>query len=87
MRPPGPGNGPCPWARMTPPRPPEIPAKMIPQLSTASSGPLADLEGRILDGSAAVEHRFRGRWQAHTPPFYASVDLHNSGFELAPAGS
>jgi glutamate--cysteine ligase len=60
---------------------------MIPQLSTASSGPLADLERRILDGSAAVEHWFRGQWQEHTPPFYSSVDLRNSGFKLAPAGS
>jgi len=60
---------------------------MIPQLSTASSGPLADLERRILDGSAAVGHGLRDRWQGHTPPFYSSVDLRNSGFELAPAGS
>lgn len=60
---------------------------MIPQLSTASSGPLADLERRILHGGAAVEHGFRGQWQEHTPPFHSSVDLRNSGFELAPAGS
>jgi glutamate--cysteine ligase len=60
---------------------------MIPQLSTASSGPLADLERRILDGTAAVEHWFRGQRQEHMPPFYASVDLRNSGSELAPAWS
>ncbi len=57
---------------------------MIPQLSTASSGALTDLERRILDGSAAVERWFRGQWQEHTPPFYSSVDLRNSGFKLAP---
>jgi glutamate--cysteine ligase len=57
---------------------------MIPQLSTTASGPLADLERRILDGAAAIEHWFRGQWQEHTPPFYASVDLRNSGFKLAP---
>jgi glutamate--cysteine ligase len=57
---------------------------MIPALTTAASGPLADLERRILDSSAAVEHWFRGQWQEHTPPFYASVDLRNSGFKLAP---
>jgi glutamate--cysteine ligase len=60
---------------------------MIPQLSTASSGPLADLERRIFDGSAAVEHGFRGHWQEHMPPFHSSVDLRNSGSKLAPAGS
>jgi glutamate--cysteine ligase len=57
---------------------------MIPKLSTASSGPLADLGRRILGGSTAIEHWFRGQWQEHTPPFYASVDLRNSGFKLAP---
>ena len=57
---------------------------MIPQLSTASSGPLADLERRILASSTATEHWFRGQWQERTPPFYSSVDLRNSGFKLAP---
>jgi glutamate--cysteine ligase len=57
---------------------------MIPALTTAASGPLADLERRILDSSAAIEHWFRGQWQEHTPPFYSSVDLRNSGFKLAP---
>jgi hypothetical protein len=28
---------------------------MIPQLSTVASGPLADLERRVLDGTAAIE--------------------------------
>lgn len=60
---------------------------MIPQLSTASSGPLAGLERRILDGTTTVEHGFRGQWQEHTPPFYSSVDLRNPGSKLAPAGS
>jgi len=57
---------------------------MIPALTTSTSGPLADLERRILDSSTAIEHWFRGQWQEHTPPFYASVDLRNSGFKLAP---
>lgn len=26
----------------------------------------------------------RGQWQEHSPPFYGSVDLRNSGFKLAP---
>ena len=57
---------------------------MIPHLTTALTGPLQDLEQRILDGSSAIEHWFRGQWQEHTPPIYGSVDLRNSGFKLAP---
>ena len=57
---------------------------MIPHLTTALSGPLGDLEARILKESVAIEHWFRGKWQEHTPPFYCSVDLRNSGFKLAP---
>ena len=57
---------------------------MIPALTTPVQGPLADLERRILDASVAVEHWFRSEWQEHTPPFYSSVDLRNSGFKLAP---
>ena len=57
---------------------------MIPHLTTALTGPLQDLETRILAGSTEIEHWFRGQWQEHTPPFYGSVDLRNSGFKLAP---
>lgn len=57
---------------------------MVPDLTTALTGPLADLEQRILDASTTIEHWFRSQWQEHTPPFYASVDLRNSGFKLAP---
>jgi glutamate--cysteine ligase len=57
---------------------------MIPHLTTALSGPLQDLEARILGDSTSIEHWFRGQWQEHTPPFYGSVDLRNSGFKLAP---
>jgi len=57
---------------------------MIPALTTAASGPLADVERRVLDASATIEHWFRGQWQEHTPPVYASVDLRNSGFKVAP---
>jgi glutamate--cysteine ligase len=57
---------------------------MIPHLTTALTGPLQDLEKRILDGSSTIEHWFRTQWQDHTPPFYGSVDLRNSGFKLAP---
>jgi glutamate--cysteine ligase len=57
---------------------------MIPHLTTALTGPLQDLENRILEGSSAIEHWFRTQWLDHTPPVYGSVDLRNSGFKLAP---
>jgi glutamate--cysteine ligase len=57
---------------------------MIPHLTTALSGPLQDLETRLLKSSTAIEHWFRTQWQEHTPPFYGSVDLRNSGFKMAP---
>ncbi|MEW6313010.1 MAG: glutamate--cysteine ligase [Pseudomonadota bacterium] len=57
---------------------------MIPHLTTALAGPLRDLERNILDAMPTIEHWLRGQWQEHTTPFYASVDLRNSGFKLAP---
>ncbi len=48
------------------------------------SVPLQDFERRILDATARIERWFRLEWQDHTPPFYASVDLRNAGFKLAP---
>ena len=57
---------------------------MVPHLNTALTGPLADLEQRILAASTSIEHWFRQQWQEHTPPFYSSVDLRNSGFKVAP---
>ncbi len=57
---------------------------MVPHLTTALSGPLLDLEQHILDSMPAIEHWMRGQWRDHEAPFYASVDLRNSGFKLAP---
>jgi glutamate--cysteine ligase len=57
---------------------------MVPHLTTALTGPLLDLEKRFLDASTAIEQWFRVHWLEHTPPFYCSVDLRNSGFKLAP---
>ncbi len=57
---------------------------MVPRLTTALKGPLLDLEQRILTAQPTIEHWFRLQWQEHTPPFYSSVDLRNSGFKLAP---
>ena len=57
---------------------------MVPHLTTALTGPLLDLERRFLDSMPTIEHWFRTQWLEHTVPFYASVDLRNSGFKLAP---
>ncbi len=56
----------------------------VPHLTTALSGPLRELEDRILTAMPTIEHWFRGQWQEHAAPFYGSVDLRNSGFKLAP---
>jgi len=57
---------------------------MVPHLATALTGPLLTLEQRILDAETAIERWLRSQWQEHNPPFYASVDLRNSCFKLAP---
>ncbi|MFC3109237.1 glutamate--cysteine ligase [Undibacterium arcticum] len=57
---------------------------MVPHLVTALTGPLLDLEKKILEATPAIERWFRLEWQEHTPPFYCSVDLRNAGFKLAP---
>ena len=56
----------------------------VPHLTTALSGPLHELERRILDAMPAIEHWLSAQWQAHATPFYVSVDLRNSGYKLAP---
>lgn len=57
---------------------------MVPHLATALTGPLRDLEEKIIAATPAIERWFRLEWQEHTPPFYASVDLRNAGYKLAP---
>ncbi|MDD5295797.1 MAG: glutamate--cysteine ligase [Rhodocyclaceae bacterium] len=57
---------------------------MVPHLTTALTGPLLDLEKTFLAGATTIEQWLRGQWLEHTPPFYASVDLRNAGFKLAP---
>ncbi|MDR3323775.1 MAG: glutamate--cysteine ligase [Zoogloeaceae bacterium] len=57
---------------------------MVPHLTTALTGPILALERRFLEFSAPIEQWFRGQWQEHMPPFYASCDLRNAGFKLAP---
>ncbi|CAM3519791.1 glutamate--cysteine ligase [Paracidovorax anthurii] len=57
---------------------------MVPHLITALTGPINELEQRILDAMPAIERWFRLEWMEHTPPFYTSVDIRNAGFKLAP---
>ena len=60
---------------------------MVPHLVTALTGPINELEQRILDSMPAIERWFRLEWMEHTPPFYSSVDIRNAGFKLAPVGT
>ena len=59
-------------------------SQMVPHLTTANNGPLELIETRLLENQSQIETWFRRQW-LHTPaPFYASVDLRNAGFKLAP---
>ena len=57
---------------------------MVPHLITSLTGPINELEARVIDSMPAIERWFRLEWMEHTPPFYTSVDLRNAGFKLAP---
>ncbi|GIX21959.1 MAG: glutamate--cysteine ligase [Gammaproteobacteria bacterium] len=56
----------------------------VPRLTTLHHGPLQELERRLLADLVRIESWFRSQWQRTPPPFYASVDLRNAGFKLAP---
>lgn len=56
----------------------------VPHLTTALSGPLLDLESRILDRQPEIESWLRAQWRKTPAPFYSSVDLRNAGFKIAP---
>jgi glutamate--cysteine ligase len=57
---------------------------MVPHLITALTGPINELEQRVLESMPAIERWVRLEWMEHTPPFYCSVDIRNAGFKLAP---
>ncbi len=57
---------------------------MVPHLTTALNGPLLALEKKFLEAMPQIEHWFRSQWLEVSAPFYASVDLRNAGFKLAP---
>jgi glutamate--cysteine ligase len=56
----------------------------VPHLTTALTGPLREIETHLLQCQAQIEAWFRGQWNKTPAPFYASVDLRNAGFKLAP---
>lgn len=56
----------------------------VPHLTTALSGPLHAIESHLLDNQARIETWLRSEWLKTPAPFYASVDLRNAGFKLAP---
>jgi len=60
---------------------------MVPHLITALTGPINELEQRMLDAMPAIERWFRLEWMEHTPPFYTSAHLRNAGFKLAPVNT
>ncbi|MDR2154408.1 MAG: glutamate--cysteine ligase [Burkholderiaceae bacterium] len=57
---------------------------MVPHLITALTGPINELEQRLLDATPVIERWFRLEWMEHTPPLYCSADIRNAGFKLAP---
>lgn len=56
----------------------------VPHLTTVLNGPLLQLESHLLRRQAEIETWFRREWRRSEAPFYASVDLRNAGFKLAP---
>ncbi len=56
----------------------------VPHLTTALTGPLQHLEEHLLGHQGDIEQWLRSQWQETRAPFYASVDLRNAGFKLAP---
>ncbi|MFQ5469274.1 MAG: glutamate--cysteine ligase [Gammaproteobacteria bacterium] len=56
----------------------------VPHLTTVLDGPLQIIEKHLLANQSSIESWFRSQWQRTAAPFYASVDLRNAGFKLAP---
>ena len=56
----------------------------VPHLTTALTGPFQTLERVMLDKQSVIETWFRNAWRETRTPFYASVDLRNAGYKIAP---
>ena len=57
---------------------------IVPHLTTALTGPSQNLERIILNNQTTIESWFRNAWRDVQIPFYASVDIRNSGYKIAP---
>lgn len=57
---------------------------VVPHLTTALTGPLQQIESLLLTEQARIETWLRTEWRKTPAPLYASVDLRNAGFKLAP---
>jgi glutamate--cysteine ligase len=57
--------------------------RAVPNLAIAA-GPVLELESQFLAQQARIETWLRREWAETPAPFYASVDLRNAGFKLAP---
>lgn len=56
----------------------------LPRLVHSLQAPLHELEATLVKKTPEIEHWLRSEWREHDAPFYASVDLRNAGFKLAP---
>lgn len=56
----------------------------VPHLTTALTGPLHRIEALCLQRQDEIEGWLRRQWAETPAPLYASVDLRNAGFKLAP---
>jgi len=56
----------------------------VPHLLTANSHPIEEIERHILDHQDDIEIWLRQQFNLAPAPFYASVDLRNAGYKLAP---
>ena len=57
---------------------------LVPNLDTALKGPLEEIESLIINKETLIEQWFRQQFLKTPPPFYASVDLRNAGYKIAP---
>ncbi len=56
----------------------------VPHLLTAHTGPLHEIEDKIITHQEKIEQWFREQFKQTPAPFYGSVDLRNAGFKLSP---
>ncbi|MDO5074022.1 MAG: glutamate--cysteine ligase [Neisseria animaloris] len=55
----------------------------LPVISAEYARQLQDFEYKILTNQPKIEAWFRSQWGKHSPPFYGSVDIRNSGYKMA----